>query len=296
MGNIGIIAKPVRILHLYHDLMNLYGDWGNTDILSRALVTRGCSAPVDKKSVGDSVDFGAYDFVHIGSGTERSQRACMADLARHKTALIAYIESGGLFLATGNSHELFGHAITDATGQRYETLGLLDFETIQNDTRLTGDSVVRADFLSDKLLGFVNRAGGSQTGEVARPFSVELGPGAGSTAASGAGTGKSAITGSGSGSGSSSGYEGIRYKNLLGTYLTGPVLIRNPPLLRYFADELCSCTTPSSVIAASAPQSPEKTSTTHGIAGQARNDELLFDSLEAAYQKALVELSARIGL
>jgi len=87
---------------------------------------------------------------------------------------------------------------------------------VQLNSRTTGDCICKARFLEDKLIGFINRAGGSQKGNIERPFYVEPREGASYTA----------------------GAEGIRYNNLLGTYMTGPVLVRNPPLLKYFADML----------------------------------------------------------
>ena len=63
--------------------------------------------------------------------------------------------------------------------------------------------------MPERLIGFINRAGGAQTGSVERPFKIQPGEGANFTEHS----------------------EGIKYKNLLGTYLTGPILVRNPPLL-----------------------------------------------------------------
>ena len=238
----------IRALHLYHDLMNLYGDWANTAVLAREVASRGYEAVIDRKSVGDDVDFEAYDFAYIGSGTERSQRAMMRDLSRHKTALISRIEDGFHLLATGNAHELFGRAVTDKDGGRYEALGLLDFETVQLHSRITGDCVCKATFLPEQLIGFVNRAGGSQNGEIDRPFLHEMGPCA---------------------KGGSHG-EGIQYKNVLGTYMTGPILMRNPPLLSYFADRLC----PGSV---------------------SKHDEadMFFKHQTSAYYMALAELSAR---
>ena len=208
------MAKKIKILHLYPDLMNLYGDWGNVAVLERWLVYRGCEVVVDKKSVGDDIDFGSYDFLYIGSGTERSQLACMRDLVRYKDVLVERIDADVPILATGNSHELFGQVVTDSVGVRHEMIGLLDFETVQLGTRVTGDCLCACSFLSDKIIGFINRAGGEQKGDIVRPFSVFPREGAGYTA----------------------GTEGIRYKNLLGTYMTGPVLVRNPPLLDYFAD------------------------------------------------------------
>ncbi|MDR0491135.1 MAG: hypothetical protein LBH28_07840 [Oscillospiraceae bacterium] len=238
-----------RMLHLYHDLMNLYGDWANVAVLARELAKRGAGALIDYLSVGDGIDFGKYDFVFIGSGTERNQRACMGDLARHADAFISRIEEGMHVLATGNSHELFGHAITAAGGERYGTLGLLDFETMQRDSRVTGDCVLKATFLRDRLIGFINRAGHGQEGGIERPFLAELGPGANDLSRT----------------------EGIRYKNLLGTYITGPVLVRNPPLLDHIADMLC----------------PD-------FRGENAGNDPFFGYQAAAYHITLGELSARI--
>jgi len=209
-------ARVVRIFHLYHDLMNLYGDWANLAALAHEVNMRGCRADVQKKSVGDDINFDQCDFVYIGSGTERSQLACMRDLDRYRDMLIERIDAGMFVLATGNSHELFGQAVIDSGGNRHEMIGLLDFKTMQSNTRVSGDCVCKATFLDDELVGFINRAGGNQKGEIKRPFFIKPGEGAGYKA----------------------GEEGIKYKNLLGTYMTGPILMRNPPLLKYLADSL----------------------------------------------------------
>jgi len=245
---------------MYHDLMNLYGDWANAAILERELMQRGHDAVVDKKSVGDDVDFDAYDFVYIGSGTERSLYACLKNLERYKDAFIGRIEDGMHVLATGNSHELFGRLIRKADGEPCETLGLLDFETIHRDSRVTGDCVCRASFLNDRLVGFINRAGGSQSGSVERPFFLELGPSADDGLL----------------------HEGIKYKNLLGTYLTGPILVRNPPLLRYIADKLTNS------------EFGIRSSELPGVRRQGDAGTVPLSSLEKAYRSALGELSARI--
>jgi len=138
----------------------------------------------------------------------------MLDLTQYREALLGRIEAGVPVLATGNSHELFGQAVIDPAGNRHQMLGYLKFETIRQSTRVSGDCLFKASFIEDKMIGFINRAGGSQQGDIERPFIVTPGTGAGFTTCA----------------------EGIRYKNLLGTYLTGPLLVRNPPLLKYFAD------------------------------------------------------------
>jgi len=206
--------KKITILHLYHDLMNLYGDWANTAALAHDINMRGFKAEISKKSIGDDIDIEACDFIYIGSGTERSQLACMRDIAQYKETLLKRINDGLPMLATGNSHELFGRSVTDADAKSHEMLGLLDFKTFQLKTRVTGDCICKVSFLDDKMAGFINRAGGNQKSDIKRPFFVEPGEGANYKAHA----------------------EGIKYKNLLGTYVTGPILVRNPPLLKYFAD------------------------------------------------------------
>jgi len=256
----------IKILHLYHDLMNLYGDWANAEVLGLELKSRGFDSIIEKKSIGDSIDIGAYDFAYIGSGTERSLCACLHDIMKYKTSLAECIENGMTMLATGNSHEIFGSAIIDSDAKRHEALGLLNFETVQGSLRVTGDCVSKAAFLQEKLIGFINRASGGQNGDIDRPFVNELGPGANDKSTS----------------------EGIQYNNLIGTYMTGPVLVRNPPLLRYFADKLVK--TRSAKLSEHYP-----TDGAYGVKEDAEgtNKHVFFEFQEKSYQKALKELLQR---
>ena len=206
----------IKILHLYFDLMSLYGDWANPEVLAMELGGRGIKSTIVKKSVGEDFELDNCDFLYIGSGTERSLLACSLDIMRCRAQILRRIEDGMHVLATGNSHELFGKSVICGDGERYAALGLMDFVTTQGPGRVTGDCLCRTSFLSDKLIGFINRASIGQDGSFRRPFELELGFGSSDG-------GKT---------------EGIQYKNMLGTYMTGPILARNPPLLKYFADKL----------------------------------------------------------
>ena len=256
--------KTINLLNIYHDLMNLYGDWANIKTLELELTARGYEVVVDKKSVGDEFNVNAYDFVYIGSGTERSLIACLSDIMRYKDSFISCIENGTHILATGNSHELFGRAITDTKGERHRALDLLNFETIQGDRRITGDCVCKASFLQDKLIGFINRASQGQTGDIPRPFELELGTGADDKSKK----------------------EGIQYNNLLGTYMTGPILVRNPPLMKYFADKLANGIT---------DRGAQTDGDTARMDGNTKPNSF-FAFQETAYQKALIELLARVKI
>ena len=260
---------PVRILHLYPDLMNLYGERANVTVLALKLQSLGCVTQIEQKSIGDEIDFDTYDFVYIGSGTERSQRAMMMDINRFKHAFLKRIEAGLHVLATGNSHELFGKAVTASNGERHEVLGFLDFETTQAHSRITGDCICETDLFPGKLIGFINRAGGGQKGEIPRPFTHKTGPQ----------------------SMSASNTEGIRHKNLLGTYITGPILIRNPHLLTHIANELIKTKQGDG---SSAPQtSKEQNSGTTAPPPQNPNWTTFTNHQTKAYKSALTELESR---
>jgi CobQ-like glutamine amidotransferase family enzyme len=204
----------MKILHLYHDIMNLYGDYANVSAMKRILEKSGEAVTVDKLSLGDNADFSAYDFIYIGSGTERNQRVVLSDFARYKDALSAYINSGKPALFTGNSFEMLGKTITDADKNSFAGLGLCGFTvTEQNKTRLTSDVIYECDFLDKPLVGFVNKCS-EINGAEGSPFNAVFGLG----------------------NSENDRREGVRLNNLFGTHLTGPVLIKNPHFLEYIAE------------------------------------------------------------
>lgn len=59
--------KELKILYLYPDLLELYGDYGNIQVLRYRLEKRGYSAIIDSYSIGDpSPNFTEYDLVFAG--------------------------------------------------------------------------------------------------------------------------------------------------------------------------------------------------------------------------------------
>ena len=204
----------MKILHLYHDLMNLYGDYANVLALQRLLNNNGIETVIDKLSVSDSAKLSDYDFIYIGSGTERNQKLVLEDLRKYKDELKKCIDNGKVILMTGNSFEMLGKSLTDSGGKTVEGLGFFNFASVeQNKTRVTGDVIYSCDFLTQPLVGFVNKC--SEIRGIEKPlFSVQMG--------------LANFDGDKS--------EGIRKNNLFGTHLTGPVLIKNPHFLAYLAE------------------------------------------------------------
>lgn len=203
----------IKVLHLYHDLMNLYGEYGNICAVERYFEKQGAVVTVDKLSLYDEVDFSAYDFIYIGSGTEEKQLKALNDLKANKSDIFSAYENGTVILATGNSFEIFGKSITSPNGTKTEGLGWFDMETtVTNKQRTLTDEVCTAEFLESPCVGFINKA--SETVSREKPMF---------TADFGAGNSKQDKN------------EGIIKGNFYGTHLTGPCLVKNPHLLEYFA-------------------------------------------------------------
>ena len=205
----------MKILHLYHDLMNLYGDYANVSALCRMLELNNIEFSLDKKSLGDEVDFSEYDFIYIGSGSEENMKLALSSLKEKRDELAEYIENEKFLLLTGNSFEMLGEKITSFLGE-FEGLGIFPFTvTEQNKTRTPDDSGVNFPEADITLVGFINKC--SEIEGITTPmFNVEMG----------LSNGKNQKT------------EGIRYKNLFGTHLTGPLFVKNPIFLKYIAEKL----------------------------------------------------------
>ena len=98
----------VKILYLYADFMNLYGDNGNVRILKRRLEDQGFNVSIENNSIyDDDIDFD-IDFVYMGSGYESNRNLALAHLSKFKRSLLRAVVNGVPMLFTGNSYDLLG--------------------------------------------------------------------------------------------------------------------------------------------------------------------------------------------
>lgn len=205
----------MRIIHLFADLCNLYGDYGNVCALKRMLEKKGQNVEVEYRSIDDEIDVSGADLVFIGSATERNQKVALEYLQGYKDNIKAALDNGTVILATGNSFEMFGQSVTDCDGVNHEGLSFFPYETVEGKDRIVTDSLCDTSLCGGDIIGFVNKAS-LTTGATSPLFDVKQG----------------------SGNGKDDSEEGVHYGNFYGTHLIGPVLIRNPQLCEYFADML----------------------------------------------------------
>ena len=205
----------MKILHLYDDLLNLYGEYANVKALARCLEKEGAAVEVVRASLYDAVDFAGLDFIYMGSGTERKQLLALEDLQKRAPALRKAWENGTVILATGNAFELFGKSLTSPDGKAHPGLGWFAFTTKVEDKRFLADQICTFGN-GEKAVGFINKS--SEIFGVKSPlFTVDYGIG----------------------NHEGDKEEGILEKNFFGTHLTGPCLVKNPFLMSFFVKMLC---------------------------------------------------------
>lgn len=198
----------IIIGHLFHDLLNLYGESGNVTAIKKALEYQGVEVEIRNLSLDNEPwILDDLDVLYIGAGTEKNQMLALNTLMKYKDEINQFILNRNFVIATGNSIELFGKTI-NYKEQQISTLGVFDYTTERTPKRIVSECVFNYDEIEDKILGFENHQG-IVSGINTPLFTVERG----------------------FGSYPASNGEGFRHNNFFGSYLLGPILVRNPKLL-----------------------------------------------------------------
>ena len=154
----------INILHLYYDLLNLYGENANTRCLVHNLELNNIKVHVDLKSINDKIDLSKYDIIYIGQGSEDNLELARTDILNRKEEFKKYIESNKLLLLTGNSMDLFGSYI-EANGEKLETLDIFDYYTKLSNSfdfknastdRIVGEITCTTTLIKEKIIGASN--------------------------------------------------------------------------------------------------------------------------------------------
>jgi CobQ-like glutamine amidotransferase family enzyme len=199
------------LCQLYPEHLSIYADRGNVQVIRRRLEWRGLELEERPLRVGGTLDPEAADLYLVGGGQDRDQMLVAQDLQRHRAALHAAVAGGAVVLAVCGGYQLAGHRYVGQDGGEMPGIGLLDLETRAGETRLIGDIVCECD-LGDgagahTLVGFENHAGQTVLGAGSEPLARVV---------------------SGHGNDGVSGCEGARAGSVLGTYVHGPLLPKNP--------------------------------------------------------------------
>jgi lipid II isoglutaminyl synthase (glutamine-hydrolysing) len=204
---------PVSIALLYPELLGTYGDGGNAAVLAQRLRWRNIPAEVVDVHAGEPIP--ACCQIYVMGGGEDAPQALAARELRSGRTLEEAVAGGAAVLAVCAGLQVLGHRFAGEDGKAHDGLGLLDCETHRDDgPRRVGEVVVTPDPSLDlpDLTGYENHGGVTTLGPDAQPL------------------GRVVV---GHGNDGGDGTEGIVNGRVVGTYLHGPVLARNPALADY---------------------------------------------------------------
>lgn len=211
-GNQDNKEKSIKILYLYPDMLELYGDYGNIQVLKYRIESRGYKAIIDRYSIGDaSPNFNDYDIVFAGGGADNEQSILAEDLVKYKDNIKEAVNNGVFFLLICGAYQLFGKYYKGVEGNIIPGLEVFDYYTVANPDRkkrCIGNIVIETKM--GNVIGFENHGG--QTFDISNSFG-------------------NVLFGNGNKFGDSE--EGFFENNVIATYLHGPLLSKNPELCDY---------------------------------------------------------------
>lgn len=206
--------KTMTIVHLYSHDMNIYGDWGNVLTLKRRLEWHGYNPRIVSYNPGDHLPKEA-DIIVGGGGQDAGQDKIQADLQKISPWLHKLGDAETPMLVVCGLYQLFGHFFKTQDGHIIKGIGLLDIETHAGPERLTGNIVTKSpDF--DEVIGYENHSGQTFLGKHIKAFGQVI---------------------KGAGNNGQDPTEGARYKNIIGTYLHGSLLPKNPLVADYLIEK-----------------------------------------------------------
>ena len=202
-------ASAVRVGLVFPELLGTYGDHGNAVILVERCRRRGLDAELVEVAAGTPIPE-SIDIYLFGGGEDDPQVMAAAGMRESRGAIERAQEGGAVIFAVCAGFQLLGHSYEANDGEHLDGLGLIDMETTAGPSRLIGEVVVEPDPALELpvLTGFENHGGRTRLGSAERPLGRVL---------------------TGGGNGFDDG-DGVLRERIVGTYLHGPVLPRNPAL------------------------------------------------------------------
>ncbi len=205
------VRTALRIVVVYPELLGTYGDSGNGLILANRARWRGIDAELAFARADESLPLNG-DIYLIGGGEDGPQVRAAEQLRSSNFAKV--VDQGAVVFAVCAGYQIIGRSFPGADGVTHEGLNLLDVITERtNSPRAVGELLghcLASEWPRDlgALTGFENHASHTKIGPGARPFMQTK-------------------FGVGNGSG---GFDGAYHNRVIGTYLHGPALARNPAL------------------------------------------------------------------
>ena len=205
----------LELAYLYPQELNIYGDRGNVLTLIARCKARGIELNITTIGIGEKVNPEEFDIYFIGGGQDEQQIEVAKDLQAKSKELIFAIENNAICLAICGGYQLLGKFYKTTSGNEIKGIEALDLHTIAGDKRMIGNVLCIELESGNTIVGFENHSGKTYLGSSLKPLAKVL---------------------RGGGNNGEDSFEGVRYKNVFGTYLHGSLLPKNP----FLSDKLIS--------------------------------------------------------
>jgi len=207
-------SRIIHIVQLYPKDMNIYGDWGNVLTLKRRLEWHGYAPVLTEYNQGDTFPQDV-DIIIGGGGQDSGQTIIQDDLLKIGPKLHDLVEEGVPMLLICGLYQLFGNFFKTLDGTVIKGIGVLDLETHGGTERLIGNIVTKSHEFGD-IIGYENHSGQTYLDKSMMPLGLVQ---------------------KGAGNNGHDATEGVRYKNVIGSYLHGSLLPKNPAIADFLIEQ-----------------------------------------------------------
>lgn len=205
--------KSLTLMQLYPQEMNIYGDWGNVLTLKKRLEWQGYEVTVLHHEPGKTLPKN-IDIIVGGGGQDSGQTKVQKDLLKIGSALHKFADEGTPMLMICGLYQLFGRYFKTIENETIEGIGLFKAETVAGEKRMIGNVNIETEF--GPVLGYENHSGRTYLDKAQKPFG--------------------SVT-KGDGNNGEDETEGARYKNVIGSYLHGSLLPKNPQVADFLIEQ-----------------------------------------------------------
>lgn len=207
--------KPtIHILQLYPRDMNIYGDWGNVLTVMRRAQWHGYEVVLHEYNPGDAFP-SEVDLIIGGGGQDAGQDVIQHDLLKIGPKLHELADNDTPMLVICGLYQLFGRFFKTKDGHEIKGIGIFNMETHGGPERMIGNVITHSDEFGD-IVGYENHSGQTFLGKGIQPLGKVI---------------------KGAGNNGQDEFEGARYRFVIGSYLHGSLLPKNPELADWLIEK-----------------------------------------------------------
>jgi CobQ-like glutamine amidotransferase family enzyme len=210
----------INIAHLFSDSMNIYGDYGN--VISLVTIAQALGIKVKVTNINNAKELdnlfsdNNHHLIFMGGGQDNNQLYVSNQILPYRDKIMEEVQNNMPMLLICGAYQIFGHSFLTNNQDSIDGLNILPIITKASLNRMVGNVIINSpDF--GLCYGFENHSGetfliDSVNGKEYKPLGQVL---------------------MGSGNNHKDKLEGLVYKNIIASYLHGPLLPKNPNISLY---------------------------------------------------------------